>query len=243
MRIFLLLVDEPFYTARCLEPLLERWRDSFVGAAFPRGFFDAKRVKSSLQLYGLAGTMVRTLRVGGAALVGGAVHRLLASRGIAVFDAPDVNAPSFLETLRRLEVDLVVSLNCPQKLKKGVLSTPRSGCINVHFGKLPRYRGILPIFHAILNGERAFGVTVHVMDEKLDNGDILAQRDVPILPGDTLETLYPKGFAAASELLDEVFRDFERGSVVRRANPESEMTYYTYPTRGQIRDYYRLVRN
>ena len=242
MRVFFLLVDEPFYTPACLEPLLDRWRGSIAGAAFPGGFFDWKRVKSSLRLYGVAGTAMRTARVACASIGGGAVHRQFATRGIPTLDVDDVNAPEFLDTLRRLNVDLVVSLNCPQKLTKGILTQPAHGCVNVHFGKLPRYRGILPIFYAVLNGDSAFGVTVHMMDEQLDSGDIVAQRDVAIGPGDSLETLYPKGFAAASELLDEVLGAFDAGRVELRPNRESEKTYYSYPTRQMIREYRRAIR-
>ena len=242
VRIFLLLVDEPFYTSQCLAPLLDRWGPSIAGAAFPPGFFDWKRVKSSLQLYGPVGVAFRTLKVALAAIGGGAVHRQLAQHSIPVLKVPDVNSSPFLDQLRRLDVDLVVSLNCPQKLRTRLLSLPALGCINVHFGRLPKYRGILPIFHALLNGESSFGVTVHMMDEKLDHGDIIAQREVPIRRGDSLETLYPKGFAAASELLDQALTAFAGGAVVRRPNLESEMTYYSYPTKSQIREYYRLIR-
>jgi methionyl-tRNA formyltransferase len=242
MRVFLLLVDEPFYTAGCLEPLLDRWGRTIVGAAFPPGFFDWKRAWASLRVYGPAGMLSRTLTLGLAAARGGAVHRQLAARHIPVVDAPSVNAPPFLETLRQLDVSLVVSLNCPQKLERPILSLPAQGCINVHFGKLPRYRGLMPVFHALLNGDPSFGVTVHLMDEKLDNGDIVAQTDVPIVAGDTLETLYPRGFSAASRLLDQALDAFESGHVILRPNPESERTYYTYPTADQIRAYRQLVR-
>ena len=184
---------------RCVEPLLERFGASIVGAAFPAGFFDWKRVKTTLALYGVIGTAARTVRMAWASLGGGVVHRQFAARHVPVRDVADVNAPEFLDELRRLQVDLIVSLNTPQKLKRPLLALPTHGCINVHFGMLPRYRGILPIFYALMNGESSFGVTVHVMDEKLDNGDIVAQRAVPIAPGDDLETLYPKGFAAASD--------------------------------------------
>jgi len=243
MRVFLLLVDEPFYTVPCLGPVLDRWGPSVVGAAFPPGFFDWKRAWSSLRVYGPVGMARRTLQLGLAAARGGAVHRALAARGIRIVDAPGVNAPQFLETLRQLNVNLIVSLNCPQKLKAPILSLPAHGCINVHFGKLPRYRGLMPVFHALLNGDPSFGVTVHLMDEKLDNGDIVAQTDVPIVPGDTLETLYPKAFSAASRLLDQALGAFESGSVIRRPNPESQRTYYTYPTGSQIRAYRRLTRH
>ena len=241
MRIFFLLVDEPFYTPVCLEPLLERWRASIAGAAFPKGFFDRRRLRTTLALYGPTATAARTLRMAWAGIRGGAVRRQFASRGIPVRDVADVNAPEFLAELRRLGVDLIVSLNTPQKLKAPLLALPARGCLNVHFGMLPRYRGILPIFYAIMNGERAFGVTVHLMDERLDNGDIVAQRAVPIEPGDTLETLYPKGFGAASALLAEVLDACERGAVVRKPNPSAEKTYYSYPSRELIREYRRKV--
>jgi folate-dependent phosphoribosylglycinamide formyltransferase PurN len=237
MRIYFLLVDEPFYTAACVAPLLERWGGSVVGAGFPTGFFDWKRVKTTIALYGVFGTATRTVRLAWGSIGGGMVHRQFAARGVPVRDVADVNAPEFLNELQRLGVDLIVSLNTPQKLKGPLLALPAHGCINVHFGMLPRYRGILPIFHALMNGESSFGVTVHVMDERLDNGDIIAQRAVPIAPGDDLETLYPKGFAMAAVLLDEAIEAIDRGTLVRRPNVAAEKTYYSYPAPALIRAY------
>jgi len=237
MRIFFLLVDEPFYTRACVAPLLERFGPSIVGAAFPAGFFDWKRLKTTIALYGPFSTAGRMARMALASARGGDVHRLFASRGIPIHDVADVNADAFLDQLRALDVDLIVSINTPQKLKAPLLALPANGCLNVHFGMLPKYRGLLPIFHALMNGESSFGVTVHLMDEKLDNGDIVAQRAVPIGASDTLDSLYPKGFAAASELLGEAIEACGRGALVRRPNAETEKTYYSYPTPERIKAY------
>jgi methionyl-tRNA formyltransferase len=242
MRIFFLLVDEPFYTRACVEPLLERFAASVVGAAFPAGFFDWKRLKTTVALYGPFSTAGRMARMALASARGGDVHRLFAARRIPVHDVTDVNASTFLDRLRGLGVDLIVSINTPQRLKKSLLALPANGCLNVHFGMLPKYRGLLPIFHALMDGESSFGVTVHLMDEKLDNGDIVAQRAVPIAASDTLDSLYPKGFAAASELLAEAIDACGRGSLVRRPNVEAEKTYYSYPTPERIKAYRRRVR-
>jgi methionyl-tRNA formyltransferase len=239
MRIYFLLVDEPFYTSACIAPLLDRFAGSIVGAGFPSGFFDAKRLKTTLALYGPISTATRSVQMAWASLRGGAVHRLFKSRGIPVHDVADINAPEFLDRLRQLGVDLIVSLNTPQRLKRPILALPAHGCVNVHFGMLPRYRGLMPVFHALMNGESSFGVTVHVMDEKLDNGDILLQRPVAIAPGDTLDTLYPKGFAAASELLAETIEACARGALVRHPNSEAQKTYYSYPSKDLIRSYRR----
>ena len=243
MRIFFLLVDEPFYTRACIEPLLDRFGRSVVGAAFPSGFFDWKRLKTTLALYGPATTAMRTARMAWSSVRGGDVRRLFTSRNIPVRDVADVNASDFVVDLRRLGVDLIVSLNTPQRLKPPILTLPTHGCVNVHFGMLPRYRGLLPVFHALMNGEPSFGVTVHVMDEKLDNGDILAQRAVPIRSSDTLDSLYPRGFAVGSELLAETIDACERGALVRRPNSEAEKTYHSYPSKELIREYRRRVRH
>lgn len=243
MRIFFLLVDEPFYTRACVEPLLERFGSAVVGAAFPAGFFDWKRLKTTIALYGALATAGRVARMAVASVRGGVVHRQFAARRIPVLDVADVNAASFLDELRRQRIDLIVSINTPQRLGTPLLTLPAHGCLNVHFGMLPRYRGLLPIFHALMNGEPSFGVTVHVMDEKLDNGDIVAQRAVPIGESDTLDSLYPKAFATASELLAEAIDACARGSLVRRPNLEAEKTYYSYPPPALVREYRRRLRH
>ena len=242
MRIFFLLVDEPFYTRACVEPLLERFGSSVAGAAFPAGFFEWKRLKTTLALYGPFSTAGRMARMALASARGGDLHRLFTRRDIPVQDVADVNATTFVDHLRGLGVDLIVSINTPQRVKAPLLRLPAHGCLNVHFGMLPRYRGLLPIFHALMNGEPSFGVTVHVMDEKLDNGDIVAQRAVPIGASDTLDSLYPKAFAAASELLAEAIEACARGSLVRRPNVEAEKTYYSYPPPDRIKAYRRRIR-
>jgi methionyl-tRNA formyltransferase len=243
MRIYFLLVDEPFYTPACIEPLLERFGPSIAGAAFPVGFFDWKRLRTTLALYGPVATASRVARMSWASAVGGVVRRQFKARDIPVRDIADVNASGFQQDLRSLGVDLIVSINTPQKLQSPILNLPAHGCLNVHFGMLPRYRGLLPIFHAIVNGESSFGVTVHLMDEKLDNGDIVAQRAVPIGGDDTLDTLYPRAFATASALLIEAIEASAAGTLVRRPNSAAAKSYYSYPTREQIREYKRRARD
>src|SRR5262245_48119929 len=124
MRIYFLLVDEPFYTRACLEPLVDRFRPWIAGAAFPAGFFDRRRLAATLALYGPVATGARIARLGWASLRGGDVRRLFASRGIPARDVADVNAPGFLQHLRASGADLIVSINTPQRLKSPILHLP-----------------------------------------------------------------------------------------------------------------------
>jgi methionyl-tRNA formyltransferase len=170
------------------------------------------------------------------------VHRQFREHFIPVHTVGNVNGLELRRLLTDLRVDLLVSLNCPQKLGPDVLRLPALGCVNVHFGLLPKYRGILPIMYAILNGEREFGVTIHYMDEKLDNGEIIVQGTVPIGPTDTLETLYPQAFELAGDLLCRAFELIESGTAVGRPNPEDLKTYYSYPSSEVARRYRQLAR-
>lgn len=88
---------------------------------------------------------------------------------------PDVNDPAFLAKLRSLEVDLIVSFQ-QRIFKRALLEIPKLGCLNVHTGILPGYRGFKPVFWMQSRSEPELGVTVHKMSEQIDTGPIIVQR-------------------------------------------------------------------
>ncbi|HZC81687.1 MAG TPA: formyltransferase family protein, partial [Nitrospiraceae bacterium] len=91
---------------------------------------------------------------------------------ISRIPCPNVNAPKFIEYAKGLNVDLIVSSIFPQILKAAILRTPRLGAINCHPSLLPRYAGPQPEFWMLKNGESLVGITVHLMTEGIDAGDI-----------------------------------------------------------------------
>ena len=82
-----------------------------------------------------------------------------------------------------------------------MLDLPRKGAINLHLGMLPSYRGVFPIFHALVNDEKEIGITVHYMDEQFDNGLIIIQKTISITEKDDLFIIYPRAFNVGAELL------------------------------------------
>jgi methionyl-tRNA formyltransferase len=100
------------------------------------------------------------------------------------------------------QFDLVVSYHCRQLFPKEVVEQVR--CINIHPGFNPYNRGWYPGVFSIANGLPA-GATIHEIDEKIDNGPIIAQKQIKILPEDTSGTVYPKIIQAEYELLEEWF--------------------------------------
>ncbi len=99
------------------------------------------------------------------------------------------NNEEFLESLKKLEPDLICVAAYGKILPKSILDLPGHGCINVHSSLLPKYRGAAPINWAVINGEATTGVTTMLMDEGMDTGDILLNEEITINPDDTSQTL------------------------------------------------------
>jgi len=157
------------------------------------------------------------------------------AHGRRLMTPEDVNGPEFLSTLRALEPDLVISVSCPQIFREELLSIPRLGCINVHSALLPDYRGMLPTFWTLANGEPRTGVTVHYMSPGIDGGEIIAQQAIEIAPDETLRSLMVRSKAVAAELILDAVARFRHGEVVTIPNPPDEGSYYSFPTREDVR--------
>ncbi len=111
------------------------------------------------------------------------------AHGIPCERAGTVNDSMFLSRLHGLSPDMLVVVSFGQLLKEELLSLPRLGCLNVHASLLPKYRGASPIASAILNGEKATGVSFMRMDKGLDTGPVYETVPVEIAPGTTTAAL------------------------------------------------------
>ncbi len=158
------------------------------------------------------------------------VHAVARHYQVSLYPTSSVNHKQFLDKLRHMAPDVIVSINASQVFRRRLLTLPRLGCINVHGAPLPRYRGRLPSFWVLLNRERETGVTVHIMNEELDDGPIIAQRRVPIMPGETQHSLILKTKRVGAELLLESLDQLENGGVKEQPNDRSQATYYSFPT-------------
>lgn len=163
------------------------------------------------------------------------VKGIARSHGLTVLTPADVNAAPFLAQLRAIEPDLVISVSCPQIFGRALLQLPRLGCINVHSAQLPKYRGVLPTFWALAEGETSTGVTVHYMSPGIDGGDIIAQEIVRIAPQDSLRSLMRRCKSVGADLVVETVGSFREGSVNVSPNPPSAGSYFSFPEREDVR--------
>ena len=124
-----------------------------------------------------------------------------------------------------LEPDLIITCAYGQILPKQLLDYPKLGCINVHASLLPKLRGGAPIHRAIINGYKETGITIMYMDEKMDEGDMISQKALPIDELDTAESLHDKLSILGRDLLLETLPSILNGTNKRTKQDDSLATY------------------
>ena len=154
--------------------------------------------------------------------------------GIPVFKALNLNDAATADRLRKLGADLGVVIGT-RILKRSTFAVPRMGCINLHKGKVPEYRGLPPGFWELYEGQDKAGVTVHFVDDGLDTGDVLGEDLFPIHPKDSPTTLARKLDQRGNELLVRCVQDLAKDQCQRRSQPPSTLKARTSPTRRQRR--------
>jgi len=152
--------------------------------------------------------------------------KLLAQRhGLPVLQPEKIREESFLRTLKDLAPDAIVVAAYGKILPKEVLEIPPHGCLNVHASLLPKFRGAAPINWAIISGEKETGVTIMLMDEGMDTGDIILQEAVPIGPEETAGELHDCLAELGARLMVEAIRGLKEGYLSPRKQPEEGVSY------------------
>lgn len=245
-RVFVVTQEDCLFLPRFLDTVITARRADVVGMTILPTLMPKQTWTSTLRdhlaLYGPAQFLAQSFRYAwrrGLGILGDrlplpgpySVAAVARRHGVPILEATSVNAAEYLDRLRALDLDLIVSVNASQKFRKGILELPRLGCINVHGALLPRYRGRLPSFWVLVNGEKETGATVHFMNEDLDDGPILLQERVAIEPDDTQDTLIAKTKAVGARLLIEAIDRLARGDATTAPNDRSQATYNSFPTR------------
>ena len=161
------------------------------------------------------------------------VFQYLEYHQIPALPAKNVNSQTFLKKINGCEIDLCVVANFDQKLGRRLLSIPRYGCINYHPSLLPKYRGPHPFGHILLNEEKISGATWHFVSERIDAGDILAQRQFEIDNRDKEVDLDKKAVSVAIEMLGPLLRDIPSKRIGATPQDESQATYFPKLTKQQ----------
>jgi methionyl-tRNA formyltransferase len=146
-------------------------------------------------------------------------------RGFRLYQPATFKSQELLETLRGLDLDVLVVVAYGLILPPAALQVPRKGCINIHASLLPRWRGAAPIQRAVLAGDSKTGVTIMRMEAGLDTGPTLATREIEIGADDTAKTLRDRLAGLGAELIVETLHALNLGRVREVPQPAEGVTY------------------
>jgi methionyl-tRNA formyltransferase len=157
------------------------------------------------------------------------VPQLAWERQIPLWEVSRLDDAAVVEMFSGYKPDLICVSCFSRSIPPEILSLPRLGTLNVHSSLLPDNRGPEPLFWTFRLGYERSGVTIHLMDEGLDSGDIIAQEAIELPDGLTYAELEKETAALGGELLVRAVRDLMRGQAERRPQDESQSHYYSYP--------------
>ena len=157
------------------------------------------------------------------------------ANGIAYRMITKSNDPAFVQHIRELNTDLIISYSAPQIIKEELLNTPKYGIINVHGALLPDFRGTLPSFWYLYCDEKTGGATVHYMSRDIDDGDIVEQESVDISDCRSMFQLIRRTKELGGDLMVKAIREIGEGTATRRKNETDKGRYFTWPTVEQAR--------
>ena len=153
------------------------------------------------------------------------VKLLAEALGLPVCQPRSARGSSFLERLRDARPDILVVVAYGRILPVEILEAAVHGAVNVHFSLLPKYRGAAPVQWALVHGETVTGVTTMKLDAGMDEGDILLQSELPILPGEHTPALFHRLVQAGVPLLARTLSGLGDGTLEARPQDPGLATY------------------
>lgn len=140
-------------------------------------------------------------------------------------EQPDKVKERYIEIAQKYNPEIVICKAFGEIVPKEFLDYPKYGCINIHFSLLPKYRGAVPIQKALLDGEKETGITIMLMSEGLDEGDIIDTYTEEIREDDTNISLRERLVKKSTEVLIPVLNKWINGEIVPIAQENSLATY------------------
>ena len=218
-RLLFITQDDPFYVRLFFEEFFKHYKSLHEIAAVVIAHAMGKKsyAKLARQMYDFYGP-VNFMKMG----TKYALHKMLAhlpgafrknggfnlaqlcgNYEIPVICESKINSTEFLEKVKGMNIDLIISVAAPVIFKKDIIQLPKYGCINIHHAKLPKYRGMMPNFWQMYHDEKRVGMTVHEINPKIDDGRIILQREVDIDQGETLDALIKRTKRIGAHLMIE----------------------------------------
>ena len=151
---------------------------------------------------------------------------LIKTYKIPEINANSINSEKFIKQALRLQPDVILVGAWGEKIKSNTIILPKIACVNCHPSLLPVHRGSNPYASVIKQGESKTGITFHLVNEKIDTGSILLQKEISILDNDTGGSLREKCAFIARDTVKELLDGLENALFIPQKQDESRASYF-----------------
>ena len=242
LRVFIITENDPLYVVLFFDVFFSEYPREEIeicGITIDRPFHEPMwdAIRRVRVLYNFWELIRQGLRLFGARLRGRSIESLAVSAGIRVVTTPSVNQPEYVEQMRTIAPDVIMSVAAPEMFKPPLLGLPRLGCLNIHSGRLPTYRGMMPTFWQMLRGESDVTITVHRMAERLDAGDVVATQSFAIGKRDSLDRVIKGTKYEGARLFIKVLRDLRMEQVQSSPLDMKQASYFSFPRAQDVREF------
>jgi methionyl-tRNA formyltransferase len=244
LRILIITQEDPFYVRVFFEEFLARYPHTenilgvvvcpTLGKKSPTAL-----AKQMLDFYGPVDFLRMFGRYLAVKLTRESLSDLCRKFGVPVYREKDINADSFVTNWRERNLDIIVSVAAPQVFRERLINLPRKGCINIHDAKLPRYRGQMPNFWQMYHSEPTAGITVHRINSRIDAGEIILQKEVPIREEYALDDLIRHTKRIGAQCVIEALELIRNGKVEYMPNDTAQGSYFGFPKAADVKEFRR----
>lgn len=163
------------------------------------------------------------------------IAQLAHIHSLPLWEVTQMSDPLTIATLEEYRPDIICVACFSQRVPRAILDVAPLGGLNVHPSLLPHNRGPIPLFWTFREGSKQTGVTIHMIDEGMDSGDIMAQQVIPVATGVTYDALEFRCADIGGKLLARVVWELFRGQGVRIAQDERVNSYHSFPSEEDYR--------
>ena len=247
MKIILLTQNDPFYLAESTKDFIKKIKDdnnheivkAIVTPASPFGKKESfiKKITNSYKIFGIKFFLYYSLKyIWRKFILDKSVLTEIKKENIPLWELNgNINSKKNISIIKSLNADIIIIIAGNQIIKKQVLEITKYGVFNVHSSLLPYYKGLMPTFWVLKNGEKQTGVTLYKLTEGIDDGPIISHKKIIIQDKMTQSTLIKKSKIVANELIIESlsYIENEREFITNKGG-----SYYKFPTKLDVKDFY-----
>ena len=257
VKVFIITQNEPFYIPKMVKLLVKEQKENYkiVGATILSPSRKNKTIRDWLKERIKIYTVFELFIVGVSFVLSKSINLILKRKSpysnenilrgndVELIQTDDINSVEYIAKLKALDLDIIISISCPQLFGSEILGTPKISCINAHGTLLPRHRGVFGSFWTLHDNDKFAGSTIHTMELKLDAGSIIWQKAFPVTANDTQFSIAYKTKRDMAFGLVEALSTINSTNKYDIVEPVFESSYHRAPTKEQAKNFRKLGRS